>query len=136
MKDTDGDPQTKMRMRRIQREMAKRRMMQDVPKADVVVTNPTHYAVALIYEPGAAAPKLVAKGQDFIAEQIKELAREHKVPVVENVQLAQTLFKTVDIGREVPSDLYEAVAQVLAFVYRTYGRRNAMRPNRRRRLLR
>ena len=127
MKDTDGDPYTKARVRRIQREMSKRRMMKDVPKADVVITNPTHFAIALIYEstPGKpSAPKVVAKGQDFIAQQIKELAREHKVPIVENKPLAQQLYKTVEIGQEIPGELYEAVAQVLAFVYRTYGRRN------------
>jgi len=123
MKQSDGDPQIKARIRKTQREMAKRRMMQDVPKADVIITNPTHFAVALQYEPGAAAPKVVAKGQDEIAARIREIAREHKVPLVENKPLARTLYSAVEIGREIPADLYEAVAQVLAFVYRTYGRR-------------
>ena len=130
MKDTDGDPHVKARIRRIQREMSKRRMMQDVPKADVVITNPTHFAIALLYEstPGKpAAPKVIAKGADFIAQQIKELARENKVPIVENKPLAQQLYKTVEVGQEIPGDLYEAVAQVLAFVYRTYGRKNVPR---------
>jgi flagellar biosynthetic protein FlhB len=127
MKDTDGDPHTKARVRRIQREMSKRRMMQDVPKADVVVTNPTHFAVALLYEttPGkVSAPKVVAKGQDFVAQQIKQLARDSKVPIVENKPLARKLYKDVEVGQEIPGDMYEAVAQVLAFVYRTYGRKN------------
>ena len=98
-------------------------MMQDVPKADVVVTNPTHFAVALTYDGGGAAPKVVAKGQDEVAARIREIARENKVPLVENKPLARTLYSTVEIGREIPADLFEAVAQVLAFVYRTYGRR-------------
>ena len=123
MKQSDGDPQIKARIRRTQREMSKKRMMQDVPKADVIITNPTHFAVALQYEPGASAPKVIAKGQDEMAARIREVAREHKVPLVENRPLAQTLYRSVEIGREIPSDLFEAVAQVLAFVYRTYGRR-------------
>ena len=97
--------------------------MQDVPKADVVVTNPTHFAVALAYEGGGSAPRVVAKGQDEVAARIREVARENKVPLVENKPLARTLYRTVEIGREIPADLFEAVAQVLAFVYRTYGRR-------------
>ena len=122
-KQSDGDPQIKARVRRLQREMSKKRMMQDVPKADVVVTNPTHYAVALRYERGASAPQVVAKGQDEMAARIREVARENKVPLVENKPLARSLYATVDIGREIPPDLFEAVAQVLAFVYRTHGRR-------------
>ncbi len=122
-KQSDGDPQIKAKIRRLQREMAKRRMMQDVPKADVVVTNPTHYAVALTYDGGGSAPKVVAKGRDEVAARIREIARENKVPLVENKPLARTLYSTVEIGREIPADLFEAVAQVLAFVYRTYGRR-------------
>jgi flagellar biosynthetic protein FlhB len=87
------------------------------------VTNPTHYAIALLYEPGMGAPKVLAKGQDEVAKRIKEIASENRVPLVENRPLAQALHKTVEIGHDVPSELYEAVAQVLAFVYRTYGRR-------------
>ncbi len=123
MKQSDGDPQIKARIRRTQREMSKRRMMQDVPKADVVITNPTHFAVALVYAGGASAPKVVAKGQDEIAARIREIAGEHKIPLVANPPLARTLFREVEIGREIPADLFEAVAQVLAFVYRTHGRR-------------
>ena len=122
-KQSEGDPHLKARIRRTQREMAKRRMVQDVPKADVVVTNPTHFAVALRYEGGASAPKVVAKGQDEIAARIREIAREHRVPLVENKPLARTLHAAVEIGHEIPADLFEAVAQVLAFVYRTHGRR-------------
>ncbi len=122
-KQSDGDPQIKARVRRLQREMSKKRMMADVPTADVVVTNPTHFAVALKYERGSPAPKVVAKGQDELAAVIRETAREHKVPLVENKPLARTLYATVDVGRDIPPDLFEAVAQVLAFVYRTHGRR-------------
>jgi len=122
-KQSDGDPLIKAKIRRLQREMSKRRMMQDVPKADVVITNPTHFAVALTYDGGGSAPKVVAKGQDEVAARIREIAREHKIPLVENKPLARTLYSTVEIGREIPADLFEAVAQVLAFVYRTYGRR-------------
>ncbi len=122
-KQSDGDPQIKARVRRLQREMSKKRMMQEVPKADVVVTNPTHYAVALRYERGASAPTVVAKGQDEMAARIREAARDHKVPLVENKPLARSLYATVKVGREIPPDLFEAVAQVLAFVYRTHGRR-------------
>lgn len=127
MKQSEGDPQIKARVRRLQREMAKKRMMQDVPKADVIVTNPTHFAVALQYEAGASAPKVLAKGQDEMAARIREVARENRVPLVQNKPLAQTLYRTVEIGGEIPADLYEAVAQVLAFVYRTYGRRGRPR---------
>ncbi len=122
-RQSEGSPETKQRVRRMQREMAKKRMMTDVPKADVVVTNPTHFAVALQYEDGAPAPKVVAKGQDEMARLIRELAQEHHIPLVENKPLARTLYATVEVGRLVPPDLYEAVAQVLAFVYRTHGRR-------------
>ncbi len=123
MKQSDGDPLIKAKIKRLQREMSKKRMMQDVPKADVVITNPTHFAIALVYDGGASAPKVVAKGQDEVAARIREIARENKVPLVENKPLARTLYRTVEIGREIPADLFEAVAQVLAFVYRTYGRR-------------
>lgn len=122
-KQSEGSPEVKARIRRLQREMSRRRMMQDVPKADVVVTNPTHYAVALQYEAGSPAPKVVAKGADEIAARIREIARESKVPLVENKPLARALHGTVEIGHFIPPDMFEAVAQVLAFVYRTYGRR-------------
>jgi flagellar biosynthetic protein FlhB len=121
-RDAEGDPKIKAKIRKLQREIAKRKMMKDVPKADVVITNPTHYAVALQYDPTDQAPRVLAKGHDEVAQVIKEIAREHQIPTVENKPLAQTLFKTVEIGDEIPPHLYEAVAQVLAFVYRTYSR--------------
>jgi flagellar biosynthetic protein FlhB len=118
-KETEGDPVTKARIRRIQREMARRRMMADVPTADVVITNPTHYAVALSYRMDSMeAPKVVAKGVGFLALKIKELAQEHGVPLVENKPLAQTLYKSVEIGEYIPGNLYRAVAEILAYVYK------------------
>lgn len=118
-KSREGDPMIKARIRRIQREMANKRMMKDVPKADVIVTNPTHIACALMYDPETmAAPKLVAKGSGFIAERIKEVARENGIPVMENKPLARAIFKTLKIGHTVPRELFTAVAQVLSYVYR------------------
>jgi flagellar biosynthetic protein FlhB len=117
-KESEGNPEIKARLRQRARAMAKRRMMQDVPKADVVLANPTHYAVALRYAPGMGAPKVLARGAGFVAEQIKKTAREHGVPVVENKPLTQALFKACEVGQSVPPELYKAVAEVLAFVYR------------------
>jgi flagellar biosynthesis protein FlhB len=122
LKREEGDPQVRARVRRVQREMARRRMMAAVPKASVVVTNPTHIAVALRYERGVtAAPRVVAKGEGFIAERIMELARQHGIPVVERRPLARALFKAVAIGQEIPRDLFYVVAEVLAYVYRMRG---------------
>ena len=122
LKQTEGDPQVKMRIRALQREAARKRMMDEIPEADVVVANPTHYAVALRYDMESMnAPKLVAKGQNLIAEKIKEVAKQAGVPIVENKPLAQTLFKAVEIGAEIPDDLYKAVAEVLAYVFRLKG---------------
>jgi flagellar biosynthesis protein FlhB len=117
-KQTEGDPLIKSRIRSIQREMARRRMMREVPKADVIITNPTHYAIALSYKPGEkmSAPKIIAKGADNIAMKIKELAKKHGIPMVENRPLAQNLYK-LDIGQEVPPKFYQAVAEILAYVY-------------------
>ena len=118
-KETEGDPLIKSRIRRLQREMSRRRMMADVPTADVVITNPTHYAVALSYKMDSMdAPRVVAKGVGFLALRIKELAQQHDVPMVENRPLAQTLYKTVEIGESIPADLYRAVAEILAYVYK------------------
>ncbi len=118
-KQQDGDPQIKGAIRRRQMEASRRRMMSEVPDADVVVTNPTHYAVALKYDADTYdAPIVVAKGQRLIAQKIKEIAMENNIPVVENVSLARTLFASVEIGEEIPADLYGAVAEVLAYVYR------------------
>ncbi len=121
-KQMEGDPLVKRRIRQRQRELARRRMMAEVPKADVVVTNPTAIAVAIRYETSAMeAPVVVAKGEGFIAQRIREIAREHQVPIVENRPLARALFQQVELGEEIPEALYRAVAEVLAFVYRLKG---------------
>lgn len=118
MKDTEGNPLIKSRIRALQRDQARHRMMQDVPEADVVITNPTEIAVALKYDSKKMdAPTVVAKGQRLIAQAIREIAKEAGVPIVENKPLARTLFKTVEIGMQVPASLYKAVAEVLAYVY-------------------
>ncbi len=117
-KQSDGDPHVKGRIRAQQREMAQRRMMAAVPHADVVITNPTHYAVALKYtEGGNGAPKVIAKGTDLIAQRIKEIAAESKVPLFEAPPLARILHKHVELEREIPVELYSAVAEVLAWVF-------------------
>lgn len=119
LRQSEGDPHVKARIRALQRESARKRMMEEVPKADVVITNPTHYAVALRYDAGTmAAPTVVAKGQNLIAQKIREVATKAGVPLVENPPLAQALYKAVDVGREVPENLYRAVAEVLAYVFR------------------
>jgi len=118
MKRTEGDPKIRARIRRVQREMSRSRMMQEVPMADVVVINPYEIAVALQYNPLLEAPKVVAKGARLIAAKIKEIAKDAAVPIVENRPLAQTLFKTVEIGESIPAELYKAVAEILAYVYR------------------
>lgn len=118
LKRLEGDPLVKARIRRIQREVARRRMMQEVPSADAVVTNPTHYAVALRYEAAAMeAPRVVAKGRNRLAERIKEIARHHGVPLVEDRFLARALYRSVGVGQEIPYTLYQAVARVLAYIY-------------------
>jgi len=118
-KNAEGDPQIKGQIRRKMQEASRRRMMQSVPKADVVITNPTHFAVAVQYDPKkASAPVVVAKGEDFLAQRIKEIAREADVEIVENKPLARALYYNVDIGGMVPPELYQAVAEVLAFVYK------------------
>lgn len=118
-KEREGDPHIKARIRSIQREIARRRMMQSVKTADVVITNPTHFAVALVYDKKKmSAPRVVAKGADFIAQQIKKIAAESSIPMVENVPLARALYKSVKIGQAIPKVLYQAVAEVLAYVYR------------------
>ncbi len=118
-KTTEGDPFVKGRIRTVQRQIAYKRMMHDVPKADVVVTNPTHVAVALKYEAGKMdAPRVVAKGAELIAQRIKEIARKHDIPIVEDKVLARALFKSVDIGEAIPEKLFQAVAQLLAYIFR------------------
>ncbi|WP_019448869.1 flagellar biosynthesis protein FlhB [Cupriavidus sp. BIS7] len=117
-KETDGDPHIKARIRQQQRAIARRRMMAEVPKADVVVTNPTHYAVALRYEEGRmSAPRVVAKGAEEVAARIRELAAEHRVPVLSAPPLARALHRHVELGHEIPAGLYTAVAEILAWVY-------------------
>jgi len=118
MKQTEGNPQIKMRIRRLQRQVRRRKMLQDVQRASVVVTNPTHFAVALEYGPELAAPAVVAKGRNLLAEQIKQTARWHGIAIMENPPLAHALYRSVQIGQAIPAKLYAAVAEILAFVYR------------------
>lgn len=120
----EGDPLIKSRIRGVQRRIARRRMMEAVPKADVIVTNPTHFAVALYYDlEDGPAPKVVAKGMDHLALRIREVAKQHGVPIVENKPLARALYKEVEIGHFIPRELFKAVAQVLSYVYRLKGRK-------------
>lgn len=118
MKQSEGDPQVKGRIRQKMREGARRRMMQELPKADVVITNPTHFAVAIKYDKEKAeAPYVLAKGADYVASTIKEAAKEHKIEIVENKPLARMLYYNVEIGEQIPPELYQMVAEVLAYVY-------------------
>jgi len=118
-KNTEGDPQIKGRIRQKQRQMSAMRMMQSVPEADVVITNPTHYAVALRYKDDIDnAPAVVAKGADFIAQKIKQIAAEHGIEIVENKPLAQSLYAMCEVGDEIPAEFYQAVADILVFVYK------------------
>lgn len=125
-KSRDGDPMIKARIRRTQREMATRKMISEVPKADVIITNPTHIAVVLKYSDKLPAPQLIAKGADFMAEKIKEVARQHNIPIIENKPLARTIYKTMKVGQVIPRDLFVAVAEVLSYVFRL--RRKKRRP--------
>lgn len=122
-KETEGNPLIKSRIRSIQRALSRQRMMSRVPRADVVITNPTHYAVALEYKTGMDAPRLVAKGQNLLAKKIIEIARKHSVPVVRNPPLARALYKEMELEETIPVTLYRAVAKVLAYVYQQKGRR-------------
>ncbi|MEK7819601.1 MAG: EscU/YscU/HrcU family type III secretion system export apparatus switch protein, partial [Pseudomonadota bacterium] len=124
-KQTEGDPQIKARIRRLRVERARQRMMAAVPKATVVVTNPTHYAVALSYEMGTMeAPKLVAKGVDYLALRIREVAEANDVPIIENPPLARALYATVELESEIPVEHYKAVAEIIGFVMRLKGKLN------------
>ncbi|WP_423707810.1 flagellar biosynthesis protein FlhB [Undibacterium sp. WLX3042] len=130
-KESNGNPQIKAKIRQQQREMARRRMMSEIPTADVIVTNPTHFAVALKYtEGGGGAPKVVAKGADEVAAKIRELGAEHNVPLLEAPPLARALYKHTELGDEIPEALYAAVAEVLAYVFqlRSYRERGGIRP--------
>jgi len=120
-KQSEGDPQIKQRLRQMQRQMAQHRMMESVPQATVVITNPVHLAIALRYDEKIdKAPIVLAKGANAVAERIKEIARQYRIPILENKELARVLFKEVDIGEEIPFQLYQAVAEVLAYVYRLH----------------
>lgn len=118
VKSREGDPMVRARIRKLQRELASRRMMEDVKKADVIITNPTHIAVALRYSAQMIAPRVVAKGAGEVAAKIKELAKQMNIPVVENKPLARTMFRTLKIGATIPRELYTAVAEVLSYIYR------------------
>jgi len=129
-KETEGDPQIKARIRSLQREMARRRMMQAIPKADVVVVNPTRFAVALKFEEGRmAAPQVVAKGSALLAQRIREIAAEHRVPIVEAPPLARALHRHVEVGDSIPESLFTGVAQVLAYVYQLNHQMNPNLPS-------
>jgi len=119
MKDVEGNPQMKAKIRRIQRDRARKQMMKEVPKATAVICNPTHFAVAIRYDlESMAAPLVVAKGKNYLALRIKAKAIEHEVPIIENPPLAQALYKSVDVGQEIPPDLYRAVAEILAYIFK------------------
>lgn len=126
-KEQDGNPEVKQRIRQIQREMSRKRMIQDVKSADVIITNPTHISIVLKYDSETmVSPLIIGKGQDHLAMKIREIAKEHNIPIVENVQLARTLYKTVKVGHPVPRNMYKAIAEVLAFVYKLKKKRKAL----------
>jgi flagellar biosynthetic protein FlhB len=123
-KETQGNPQIKARIQRIRRDQARKRMMHQVPTATAVIVNPTHYAVALRYDPDTmAAPMVVAKGKNYLAMRIKKIALDHQVPLIENAPLAQGLYKSTDVGQEIPPHLYRAVAEILAYIVKLMHRR-------------
>jgi flagellar biosynthetic protein FlhB len=124
-KENEGSPLIKGKIRRLQRDFARRRMMHNVATATAIIVNPTHYAVALRYDHETmATPQVVAKGKNYLALRIRQRALEHNIPLVENPPLAQALYKSVDVGREIPAHLYRAVAEVLAYIYRLTRARN------------
>lgn len=132
-REAEGDPQVRARVRRMQRAMARRRMMAAVPKADVVVVNPTHYAVALVYSQTMRAPRVVAKGGDELALRIRDIAAQHRVPVLDAPPLARALFRHTEVGQDIPAALYEAVALVMAYIFQlrrfnTYGGPYPLKP--------
>jgi flagellar biosynthetic protein FlhB len=123
-KESQGNPQIKMRIRRIQRDMARKQMMKQVPKATAVIVNPTHYAVAIQYSlESGGAPRVVAKGKNYLAQRIRQVAILHQVPIIENPPLARALYQNAEVGQEIPADLYRAVAEILAYIYRLMGGR-------------
>jgi flagellar biosynthetic protein FlhB len=118
-KESEGNPQIKAKIRAIRRDQARRRMMQEVATATAVIVNPTHFAVALKYDPeGMAAPMVVAKGKNYLALRIKQRALDNNVPLIENPPLAQALYKSVNVGQEIPPQLYRAVAEILAYIFK------------------
>ena len=126
LKDSDGNPQIKQRVRRIQRDLARRNMMREVPKATALIVNPTHFSVAIRYDiETMAAPRVVAKGKNYLAHRIRAIALEHQVPIVENQALAQALYKSADVGQEIPSHLYRAVAEILAYIFKLMNQRRS-----------
>jgi flagellar biosynthesis protein FlhB len=119
MKDVEGNPQMKAKIRRLQRDRVRRQMMKDIPKATAVIVNPTHFAVAIRYQlDSMAAPMVIAKGKNYLALRIKAKAMEHEIPIIENPPLAQALYKSVDVGQEIPPHLYRAVAEILAYIFK------------------
>lgn len=126
-KEQDGNPEVKQKIRTIQREMAQKRMMTDIPKADVIITNPTHISIVVRYDNDVmVAPQVIGKGQDHLALRIREIAKEHDIPIVENVPLARAIYKTVKVGEGVPRSLYKAVAEILAFTYKIKRKKKAL----------
>lgn len=127
-KESEGNPQIKQRIRRLQRDAARKQMMAQVPKAAAVIVNPTHYAVAIQYDmESMAAPRVVAKGRNYLARRIREIALDHEIPIVENPPLARSLYRHVEVGHEIPVAFYRAVAEVLAYIYRLMNRRGSAR---------
>jgi flagellar biosynthetic protein FlhB len=124
IKEREGNPEIKNRIKTIQRQLSQRKMMKDLKTATVIISNPTHYSVAIYYDKSLASPKVVAKGVDFLALRIREKAKEFEIPIVENKYLARTLYKSVKIGGSIPRTLYKAVAEILAFVYKINKNRN------------
>ncbi len=123
-KESDGNPQVKQRIRRLQRDALRRRMMSQVPNATAVIVNPTHFAVAVRYHAESMrAPVVVAKGKNYLALRIRQSAVENLVPIVENPPLAQALYKSVEIGQEIPPDFYRAIAEILAYIYKLRGKK-------------
>jgi flagellar biosynthetic protein FlhB len=124
VKETEGNPQIKMRIRRLQRDVRRRRMMEDVKTATALIVNPTHYAVAIRYHHETMpAPVVVAKGKNYLAQRIRARALDHQIPLIENPPLAQALYKSVDVGQQIPAHLYRAVAEILAYIYKLTGAR-------------
>jgi flagellar biosynthetic protein FlhB len=130
LKEKDGNPEIKQKIKNIQREMSRKRMMKDLPKADVIITNPTHLSVAIRYNPQTMiAPVVIGKGADLVALKIREIAKFHNIPIVENIPLARALYANVKIGEAVPRDLYKMVAQVLAYVFKLKKKQKALGVN-------